>query len=234
MNGKAPFFSLILVGTVHRDPRGVGKLLRLLERETPDVITVEISPYALEFRRKQAFRLRALLRENLKKIQAEDGGSSEGLLKHGEIQGIFFLLKAPFEWRAAERYSRKHRCGLKAIDLSAYSQEKLARVPELIEPENLRALLRAPCPSFENRISREYEKAKILWFAASAARLVSEEVREREKHMAEEIRRIIKEDDKRKILHVGGWEHLLPASRMNSLYARMEDLKPRRLLLEYS
>lgn len=232
MNGKATFSSLILVGTVHRDPRGFGRLLRLLKREAPDFITVEVSPYALEFRRKQAPRLRALLRENLKKIRAEDGGSCEDLLKHGEIQGIFFLLKVPFEWKAAERYSRKYRCGLKAIDLSAYSQEKLARVPELIEPENLRALLRAPCPPFENRVSREYEKAEILWFVPPAGRLVSEEVREREKHMAGEIRRIIRGDDQRKVLHVGGWEHLLPALRRATLYARMEDLEPRRLLLE--
>ena len=63
---REPFFSsLVMVGTVHRDPKGFGKLLRILEREAPDFITVEISPYALEFREKQASHFRAILRENL-------------------------------------------------------------------------------------------------------------------------------------------------------------------------
>ena len=234
MNGKSSFPKLLLVGTVHRDPRGFGKLLRLLEREAPDFITVEISPYALEFRAKQAPRLRALLRENLKKIQREEGGSDRGFLTHGEIQGIFFLLKVPFEWRAAERYARKHRSGLKAIDLSAYSEEKLAQVPELIEPDNLRALLRGPRPPLENRVSRQYEKARALWCSAPAFRSISEETREREKHMAGEIRRLMEAGDKRKILHAGGWEHLLPALQETSLYARVEDHKPRRFLLPAS
>src|SRR5512147_2495508 len=79
--------SLVLIGTVHRDPRGFGKLLRVMEKEAPGFITVEISPYALEFRVKRAFHLRAILRENLKKILREEGGTYRQFISHGAIQG---------------------------------------------------------------------------------------------------------------------------------------------------
>ena len=141
MSRESSSSSLVMVGTVHRDPKGFGKLLRILEREAPNFITVEISPYALEFRAKQASHFRAILRENLQKIQRDEGESYRRFLSRGEIQGIFLLLKVPFEWRAAEGYARRSRIGLKAIDLSAYSEEKLARTSELIEIDNLRALL---------------------------------------------------------------------------------------------
>ncbi len=61
---------LLMVGTVHRDPRGKAKLLRLLQREKPAAISVEISLYARLFRAQKATIFRAVLRENLKKIRA--------------------------------------------------------------------------------------------------------------------------------------------------------------------
>ncbi len=220
-----------MVGTVHRDPKGFGKLLRILRREAPNFITVEISPYALEFRVKQALRLRAVLRENLKKIQREKRGSYRRFLSHGEIQGIFFLLRVPFEWRAAEAYARRRRIGVRAIDISSYSEEKLAHISELIHLDNLRSLLRIPQPSIEIQVDRQYKRAQTLWNSSSAIESPSEEIQDRERHMAGEIRRLMDEFKKRKILHVGGWEHLVPASQGKSLFARLEDLKPRRLLL---
>jgi hypothetical protein len=229
---REPFFSsLVMVGTVHRDPKGFGKLLRILEREAPDFITVEISPYALEFREKQASHFRAILRENLQKIQREEGESYRRFLSRGEIQGIFLLLKVPFEWKAAKEYARRSRIGLKAIDLSTYSEEKLAQISELIHLDNLRALLRRPQPPIENRVDRQYMRARTLWSSPASIGSTSEETQERERHMAGEIRRLMDGFKKKKGLHVGGWEHLVPASRGESLFARLENLNPRRLLL---
>jgi hypothetical protein len=70
-----PAGSVVLVGTVHRDPKGYAKLFHLLEQERPSVITVEISPYSRAFRAQQAATLRARLRENLQKIGKERGQS---------------------------------------------------------------------------------------------------------------------------------------------------------------
>jgi pheromone shutdown protein TraB len=231
MSGEPFFSSLIMVGTVHRDPKGFGKLLRILEREAPDFITVEISPYALEFREKQASHFRAILRENLQKIQREEGESYRRFLSHGEIQGIFLLLKVPFEWKAAKEYARRSRIGLKAIDLSTYSEEKLARISELIQIENLRALLQSSSPAIIDQVIFQNRRAQNLWNQPLASGSPQEEIQERERHMAGEICRVMAEGNKRKILHVGGWEHLLPASQGKSLFTRLENLNPRRLLL---
>ncbi len=223
--------SLVMIGTVHRDPKGFGKLLRVLEREDPVFITVEISPYALEFRAKQASYFRAILRENLKKIQGEDGMSYRCFLSHGEILGIFLLLKAPFEWKAAEAFAEKRKVGLKAIDLSAFSEEKLACISELIDPDNLRALLRNSSPSIDSQVGWKYKRAQTLWNSTAVAGFISEEVQQRERHMAGEIRRLMEKSHKGKMLHVGGWEHLLPAPQGKSLYERLQEFRPRRILL---
>ena len=231
MSRESSSSSLVMVGTVHRDPKGFGKLLRILEREAPNFITVEISPYALEFRAKQATHFRAILRENLKKIQREEGESYRRFLSHGEIQGIFLLLKVPFEWRAAEGYARRSRIGLKAIDLSAYSEEKLARISELIEIDNLRTLLQSSSPAIIDQVIFQNRRAQNLWNQPLAGGSPQEEIQERERHMAGEIRRLLEKGNKRKILHVGGWEHLLPASQGKSLFARLGKFKPCRILL---
>jgi hypothetical protein len=77
---------------------------------------------------------------------------------------------------------------------------------------------------------RERELFGIILRATGST--IPEETREREANMAGEIRRLMEENRKGKILHVGGWEHLVEALHGNSLLARLEDLKPRRLLLE--
>jgi hypothetical protein len=232
MKREPSFLSLVMVGTVHRDPKGLGRLLRVLEIEAPDFITVEISPYAREFRTKRASDLRALLRENLKRIQIKNGGSSSDFLSHGEIQGIFRLLKIPFEWRASEIYAQKRQIELRAIDLSAYSEEKLMHIPELIDLENLQALLGRPNPAIDDQVDRQYKRARVLWNQPPATgSTIPEETREREAYMAGEIRRLMEENKKGKILHVGGWEHLVDARHGNSLLARLGDLNPRRILL---
>jgi hypothetical protein len=79
----------------------------------------------------------------------------------------------------------------------------------------------------------QYRRARALWnHPPATGSTIPEETREREAYMAGEIRRLMEENRKGKILHVGGWEHLVEARQGYSLLARLEDLKPRRILLE--
>jgi hypothetical protein len=223
---------LILVGTVHRDSKGFQRLLAILGREVPDFITVEISPYALRFREKHAPGLQAILRENLRRIQREEEESYRRCMSHGEIQGIFRLLRIPFEWRAAKAYAQQHQIACKAIDLSKYSKEKLNHVSELIHFDNLLALLQIPRFRIDRKIDWEYQRARDLWDHPPKGRSIfSEEIEEREAHMAGEIHRLMEEDKKRRVLHVGGWEHLLEMRPKKSLFTRLENFNPCRLLL---
>ncbi len=226
-----PFPSLLLVGTVHRDPQGKAKLLRLLQQEQPSAITVEVSPYARIFRAQKSPAFRAILRGNLKRIHEEGNLSWREIFSHSAIRGIFFLLKEPYEWRAAAAYSQRTGIVLKAIDLSRYSEEKLSHLPELVSGENLRALLRLSSPDLTEEVEAHYNRARFLFSHPPSLWPQSPEERERETFMAEEIRRLVRHAGGQKVLHIGGWEHLLKIPGRTSLYELLENLGPMRVLL---
>ena len=223
--------SLQMVGTVHRDPRGKAKLLRLLQQENPAVISVEISPYARAFRAQRSAGFRALLRENLRRIHEEDGRPWREILTHGAIRGIFFLLKEPYEWRAAETYAQRASIDLREIDLSRYSEEKLSHLSELVSPENLRTLLCLSSSDLEKEVEAHYTRAQFLFSHPPALWPKSLEEKEREAFMAEEIRRLVHQAKGHKVMHIGGWEHLLEFPQGSSLLGLLKDLRPQRLLL---
>lgn len=223
--------SLILIGTVHRDPYGYKKLMRLLEEKKPEVITVEISPYSRYFRTNQVIKIRHTLRQNLLQIQKEDGLSLKSILSHGPIFDIFCLLKDPFEWRAAETYARQNGAILFDIDLSSYAQRKLTHLPELVSLENLRALKNLPSSSFFEVISSQYSRAKYLFQNPPKFWPAEREIFEREAFMAEKIREILKKIEDKIFCHIGGWEHLLERPDGKSLFSLLQDLKPQRFLL---
>ncbi len=223
--------SLLLVGTVHHDPQGKAKLLRLLQQEQPAAISVEISPYARIFRAQEAGALRAILRENLKRIHEEENLSWREIFFHSAVRGIFFLLREPYEWRAAEAYARRTGIVLKDIDLSRYSEEKLSHLPELISGENLRSLLRLSSLDLTEQVEAHYKRARFLFSHPPSLRPESLEERERETFMAEEIRKLVRQASGQKVLHIGGWEHLLEFSVGISLFELLKDLRPLRVLL---
>jgi hypothetical protein len=222
---------LLLVGTAHRDPKGKPRLLALLEKERPAFITVEISPYARAFRIREAAAFRAVLRENLKKIHEEERIPWRELLSHGAVQGIFFLLKEPYEWRAAEEYARESGAVLEDIDLSRYSAEKLSRIPELVSENNLRFLLRSSCAGMAEQAAAQYRRARAHFSNPPSLWPQSSEDLERESFMAGRVRRIFHRAGGKKVLHVSGWEHLVEFSGGVTLFGLLQDLRPGRVLL---
>ena len=223
---------LLMIGTVHRDPRGKGKLLALLRRERPSMISVEISPYARVFRDRESAVLRATLRENLRRIHREEGRPWREILSHSAIQGIFLLLKEPYEWRAAKAYVAETGGGLHDIDLSHVSEEKLSHLPGIVSLENLRNLLRLSFPSLPEEVEDHYRRARFLFSHPPSVWLKSRDLEERESIMAQKIRRLSLQAEGKKLAHIGGWEHLLESSGGLTLYDLLKDLQPRRLLLE--
>ena len=223
--------SLIMVGTVHRDPKGYPRLLRLLEREQPALVTVELSPYGRIFRAQQSAAWRNTLRENLRRIEKEEGRPLRMILSQSAILGIFFLLREPYEWRAAKAYADRHGIILRNIDLSCYSADKFSHLSELISLENLRTLLRIPFLDLSKQVESEYSRARLLFFDPPFTWSPIQEVKEREAYMAEKIRSLVRREKGEKILHIGGWEHLIDFSPGKSLFGLLQDLRPQRVLL---
>jgi hypothetical protein len=229
MNKRIP--SLIMVGTVHRDPGGYAKLSLLLKREQPALISVEVSPYARTFRAWQSAAWRAILRENLQRIKIEVGRPLPEIISESSILGIFLLLKEPYEWQAAKNYADRHGTPLRDVDLSSHSHDKLARLSELISMENLRTLLRIPFPDLRKQVESQYSRARSLFLHPPSTWLTIQGAAEREAYMAGRIRSFIRREKGKKILHIGGWEHLIEFPQGKSLYGLLQDLGPQRILL---
>jgi len=234
LSGGQPRFShphLVLVGTVHRDPRGYTRLFRLLERERPAMVTVEISPFSRALRVQQSAMLLRTLRRNLRQIQKEDGRPLTTIFSHSLIMGIFFLLKEPFEWRAARIYASQNGIPLHDIDLSAFAQDHLANLPELIALKNLQTLLGLSSLPYPDLVRSQYSRAGFLLRHPPSIRIRPPGFQEREVYMAGKIREFAHGIKEGKILHVGGWEHLIDFEEENSVFGLLKDLKPQRILL---
>ncbi len=230
-NRRVPRSPLVLVGTVHRDPLGYARLLHLLEWEHPAFITVEISPYSRTLRLQQSALLRSNLRRNLRRIQEEDGQSLTAILSHSLIRGIFFLLKEPFEWRAAKMYATRNGIHLQDVDLSTFAHDHLTNLPELIAIKNLQALLRLSSVPYADLVRSQYSRANFLFHYPPSVRITPPAFQEREVFMAGKIRELAQGGKEGKILHVGGWEHLIDFPEGNSLFGLLRDLQPQRILL---
>ena len=226
-----PNSSLVLVGTVHRDPMGYTKLLRVLGKEQPSLITVEVSPYARTFRAGKAAALRATLRKNLQSIQREEGRPLREIISQSAILGIFLILKEPYEWRAAKAYAHRQEIPLGDIDLSCYSKNKLSHLADLVSMENLRTLLRIPSLDLSKQAESHYSRARFLFSHPPSFWPVAREIRRRETYMAEKIRNFFQQENGKKMLHIGGWEHLIEFPQGGSLFGLLQDLRPQRILV---
>ena len=224
--------SLVLVGTVHRDPKGYAKLLRLLEQERPSLITVEISPYSRAFLAQHSAALRARLRENLGIIGKEGGRLLREIISQSAVLEIFLALREPYEWRAAKNYADRHGIALMDIDLSCYSEDKLSHLIELISLENLRALLHLHSVDLLRQVDAQYARAKFLFAHPPSSWPVMEEATRREAYMADKIRGFARQRNKEKALHIGGWEHLIELPEGKSLFGLVRDLQPKRIILD--
>lgn len=219
-----------MIGVVHRDPRGEARLHAVLNELRPDLVTLEVSPYAVAFRRERGAALLARL----------DELTPAGKTEHGEIQAIRETLQMPFEYRAAVAYAAAGRSRVELVDDSDVSQELLAEVEnELLTPENIRALTRRDdvpltrvVDSFYRRTRRLLagEPASPALLGFSAERLALLQLRD--ERMEPLIRRLLAESGAGCWVHVGGVFHLLRVRGLKLLWERFADLAVERRCLD--
>lgn len=236
--------SLTLVGTIHRDPDGLARLMEILEDESPEIITLEMSEFGVGFRERTGPRLREKVFYILKgfsgeSIQSERGKPSNprGPFEAGAIGAILLTLELPFEFRAVRTYCERKGIPFRCIDLSNYSRAKLEKIQEeMITVDNLRKI--AALPPIDQH--EELREQRIL-----AQRLTSQDVdqflveaflngrtadgmTQRDCYMSLRIKEITRNHGH--TVHVGGWEHLLDDPPGKTLYGLLKDLAPRRVL----
>ncbi len=219
-------YQLTLIGTVHGDPRGQARAGKLLTHLRPDLVTVEISPFSLRYRRQHEDRWQRQLAKALAELP-------EGAARHLAIQRLAAQVALPFEVKAAQDYRRRTGVPWRPLDLSFLSRQHLPRYgPELLSPANLKALLTTPDGELTELVAAEFRRARQA-LARAPRRPISpgaSETRRRERSLARKLRGLITRY--RRVVHLGGWEHLVAWQDSPGLWDDLADLKPERVLLD--
>jgi len=232
---------LFLVGTVHRDPAGGGKLRRLLTEIAPNILTLEMSSLAARYRRDHGRVLLVRLERILDRLADELGRDRNEIASQPAVAEIRALLAYPFEYETAAVYAQEKGIPLSLIDLPDVSAIKLRRVEkELITYRNIKILL---------DVDRKPQTSGVEGYAQAATLLSGSgriEIRQafldrrrgregvgpRDRAMADEIRKRIALSPSARLVHIGGWVHLLDDERKETLYSLLEDMNPSRMLLQ--
>lgn len=195
--------SLILIGTVHGDPLGYARALKLLRHFKPDLVTVEVSRFSLRYRERQGSRWQRLLEQALE-------GLPPAAACHLAIRRLAAQVALPFEVRAARDYGRRFAIPWRPLDLGRLSRRHLPRYArELLAPENVRALLTTKDEPLAAYVAREYRRARLAvqrppWWSLRG----DPETRRRERLQARRLRDCLARYPR--VVHLGGWEHLVP------------------------
>lgn len=217
--------TLILLGTVHGDPRGFARCLHSLQFLRPDLIFVELSPFARSFREDNASALHGVLFDNLRAAARKCLMPLRDALTHPEINAVRRQISLPFEYRAARRFSRATGSTLLLVDQSPFSRKMIERWPELLAAENLASLLALPRDA-RPAISRMYDSAARIIRAggvppADLAETGGDEPdrlwEERERYLAGELLSLMRRHCPSKPVYLGGWRHLCTGGSFPSL-----------------
>jgi hypothetical protein len=219
-------YSLTLIGTVHGDPRGQARAGKLLSHLRPDLVTVEISPFSLRYRRQHGPRWQRQLATALAELPA-------GAALHLAIQRLTAQVALPFEVRAARDYGRSSGVPWRPLDLGFLSRRHLPRYgTELLSPANLQALLTTADGELKDYVAAEFLRARQA-LARAPRRPFSPgapETLRRERFLSRRLRGLASQH--RRVVHLGGWEHLVDWQDRPGLWGGLADLKPRRGLLD--
>ena len=157
----------------------------------------------------------------------------EGAALHLAIQRLAAQVALPFEVRAARDYSRSVSVPWRPLDLGFLSRRHLPRYgPELLSPANVQALLNTPDGDLKDFVAGEFRRARQA-LARAPRRPISPgapETLRREHFLARRLRGLASRH--RRVVHLGGWEHLVDWQDSPGLWGDLADLKPRRVLLD--
>ncbi len=173
---------IILIGTVHRLEPLKKVLKELLLKLKPGLITVEISPFSVSYRRRQE-RVWIKKLENLKTQNLSDE----------ILRALKKILEMPYEYLVPKDLGL---CPVVPVDLNKPSQKYLREVEKLLENPSL----------FEvGDPLRELAYLRLFLEGLYRPQREAEDLA-REEFMARKIKRLF--SLRKPLVHIGGWRHL--------------------------
>jgi len=158
----------------------------------------------------------------------------------GQINAIEIQLAVPFEYRMAQNYCRDTGAAIACIDSSLWSKGWIdEQWQRLLSSENLKVLLKCSPETLTEEVEREYRVAAHLLKeqeqsqASAYTQAWSGDPlwQQREMELAQALEETYARVQEGRVAYVGGWQHLLRPSTGDTLYAQVEHLQPRRILL---
>jgi hypothetical protein len=219
--------SLYFLATVHGDPAGYQRAWRLFEQVRPEVITVEISRFSVRYREQALQGWRRRLAEALKLLPPE----AEKSLAVARVAAQADL---PFEYRAAREWGRLHQVPVKLLDAGRLARSHLPRyADELLSPDNLRLLSEnGSSGTLQDFVAAEFRRAHLAGEGKlrPLPRPADAEDKRRERLWAKRLKDLVCRG--KRVVHLGGWEHLVPWEGGGGLTELLADLKPKVILLD--
>ena len=225
--GPSPTTQLYFLATVHGDPAGYERAWRFFEQLQPQIITVEISRFSVRYRERAVRGWRRQLSEALKSLPPEAARSLA-------VARVAAQAEVPFEYRAARDWGEVHKVPVKLLDRGALARQHLPRyADELLTAENLRCLCEnGAIGTLKEFVAKEFRRARLAREGKpiSLPRLADAEDSLRERLWARRLMSLTAKG--KRVVHLGGWEHLVPWPGGGGLFRLLWDLKPGIMLLD--
>jgi hypothetical protein len=212
---------LLVLGVIHRDPQGADRLVQALDARPWGLISVEVSAFALRWRRGPGRQLLAALEANLPAAAVRAGLSQDQARRHPALAWLRAYLCPPYEWLVAREAAARRGAPCVALDFSLQSRRLLAEAPELVTVANLAQLLTAPAPAtaaLERRRAADLLSGRGGWPRPPAPEPG------REAGLARRLTRLLataRRSGRLPLVHLGGWQHLLAGQNPPGLADRL-------------
>lgn len=217
---------VIMLSVFHEDPKGKERILTMPERLKPDIITVENSKGMSKYFESERFKTFRCQLSNILK--------TKGL---NEKELILFDLRTKsiattFEVQAAQEYC-KNTIPFYLIDLWD-KQETITYEKTEMEAaknnsiEDIVSTFNLEDSELRENIDSRYRQIMLFqqWIP-----LDDVDVGRRDEFMKTQLRKIMKENPNKTIVHIGGAKHSLDDPYKRTLYSKIKDLAPKKHLL---
>lgn len=211
-------WNITLIGTIHLFEESEEKLHSLLEELSPEVITVEISSFSVQFRRQ---------RQDIwaKKLEKALGDLPKELLDSPTLELLRRQINTPYEWRVALEYSSQKTVRVLPIDVGDLSRDELPTWEhELLSRENIKYVSKnRDLKSVAEHFSRLKKEANRLLEKKNSYPVALHPLSwlkdpfwaQREVKLARRLFRVLRVC--KEVVHISGWMHLIEGSPWKTL-----------------
>ncbi|MBW3020417.1 hypothetical protein KY334_03910 [Candidatus Woesearchaeota archaeon] len=217
--------NLYLIGTCHGDPKGKERLNRALNRLNPDILTIEYNDEAYNSKKPQIKEL-----VNVLENAFYDVGLGQ---EYQESKEAFNQSINPFELDVLKNYSIENNIPLHYIDSKEGTIKNYDRM--IAEFHNVILLLKQRPEVLQNTLNvmKTGNQNSDLVYGDKLVNFGLENSRQifqgRDSYQASKLNELVKENPKKRIVHVGGLLHMVKDHLNENLYSILTNnfgLKP--------